>query len=238
MLLEVKELYKKFGSKAVIENLNLHLHSNEIVALMGQNGVGKTTLLNILTGLIYPDSGDVTIEGKNLFNQVEIRKQIGYIPVDGFFYDHLNAYENLEMVACLYGVKPKKTDIEQLLEQVGLYPEDAKRPTGTYSSGMKQKLNFASGMIHQPKLLVLDEPFNALDPQTTSIFKNLLKDFVNKGKGILFTSHLPETILQLADRVVVMSNKKIESELTLEKSLRVEQLLNWFNSAINIGGYQ
>jgi len=233
ILLEVCNVNKDYGDKTIIENLNLNLNNKEIIAIMGSNGIGKTTLLNIITGLIRPDSGEIYIKKINPFDDVKARKHIGYIPIDGFLYDHLNAYENLEMIANLYGINFKDIDIIMLLEQVGLELTDAKKATGTYSLGMKQKLNFACGLIHNPDIIILDEPFNGLDPNSTKNFKKLLKKLSQTGKGIIFTSHLPETIIELANKVVIMNNKKITAQQELNENSNVAKLLEWFEETLH-----
>ncbi|MFC4077345.1 ABC transporter ATP-binding protein [Salinithrix halophila] len=229
MLLQVQGLTKGLGNQDILRSLDLSVEAGEAAAVMGPNGAGKTTLLNVIAGLLVPDGGKVLVQGVNPFEHVKARRHIGFIPVDGFAYDHLNAVENLEMLLSLYQVKKSRSHILEVLDEVGLSEADVRKSVGTYSSGMKQKLTFASGVIHQPQLLMLDEPFNALDLGATRRFQSLLHSLLQQGRGILFTSHLPETILPLANRVLLLNEGTMVDELQLDDRVDVPYLQEWYH---------
>ncbi|GGI32570.1 ABC transporter ATP-binding protein [Staphylococcus chromogenes] len=201
-MLTVKNVQKKFGkSISVLKDVTIDFDENSINCIVGANGAGKTTLLNIISGLILPSNGNIFLDDKSILKNVSLRNKIFYVPVDPFFYEKLSAKDNLEIISNLYGKNIGSELVIQTLEEVGLKREDLRTPVQNFSTGMKQKLNFASMLLVDVPVILLDEPFNALDSITQSRFSKILKDLRRKKKTIIFTSHLPSTILDLADNI-------------------------------------
>lgn len=211
-LLEVRNLSKTFGGRKIIDNLNLRVMKGDIYGFLGRNGQGKTTTIRLITGLIFPDSGDVIIDGYNLRNDFKKAiSKVGAIVESPSFYGYLSGYDNLRLMANLVpGIK--KGRIEEVLEIVRLSSR-AKDKVKTYSLGMKQRLGIANALLNNPKLVILDEPTNGLDPQGIKEIKEMIIQLASE-KDITFfiSSHLLHEVEQICNRVGIIDNGKLLRE--------------------------
>src|SRR5690625_2614540 len=205
-ILTVNQLTKSYGNQKVVDNINFRLDSNKCIALIGPNGAGKTTTLRMLTGLIKQTSGTIHfIDDK----QTDFRSFTGYLPQHPVFYKWMSGLEFLMYCAKLTFISKKeaKGRAESLLEKVGLYEAKNKR-IGTYSGGMKQRLGIAQAIIHQPKLVILDEPVSALDPIGRREVLNLM-EALKKEMTILFSTHILSDADEISDELVLLHEGKI-----------------------------
>jgi len=210
MKLDIQNLSKKYNKeKYGLTNFSLPVE-NGILGLLGPNGAGKSTLLKIIATISKPTGGSITLDGVDIVKEPNtIRKILGYLPQDFGVYPNLNAYEFLEYIAAMKGVgganlKPR---IEQLLEGVNLI-EVARKPIGTYSGGMKQRIGIAQVLLNDPKVLIFDEPTVGLDPEERVRFRNLISDLANDCIVIL-SSHIVSDIETIADEVAIMKNGRL-----------------------------
>ena len=203
-VVEIRGVSRRFGDVMAVDNLTLSLGAGEIMGFLGANGAGKTTTIKMLLGLIRPSSGTVSVLGGDP-SDAKVRAKIGYMPEIAYYYPYLNARELLAFYGGLCGMDGKtiRARTDELLETVGL-AEAAKRPLKTYSKGMLQRAGIAQALLHDPDLLVLDEPFTGLDPLARIHFRELMHRLREQGKSIFFSSHeLGETEL-LCDKVAIM----------------------------------
>jgi len=215
-VIETKNLTKKYGSSIVADNVNMHVPKGKIYGLLGRNGAGKTTVMKMMLQLIRPTTGTVDLFGKNYKeDKKEIYSQIGSMIETPGFYDNLTAYENLMLLSMLHG-KNMEENIRNVLEVVNLHKE-MNKTFAHYSLGMKQRLGIAAAMLHNPNLLILDEPTNGLDPIGISKVCELLSDLSkNKGITILISSHMLNEIKQIADVVGILHEGKLMKETNME----------------------
>lgn len=213
-IIETKNLTKKYGSQKSVADLNIHVQKGRIYGLLGRNGAGKTTTMKMLLGLTKPTSGEVKIWGKSLQgNEKKLLPRIGSLIESPGFYPNLTATENLRIFATLRGV-PNNHAIQDALDLVGL-PYKDKKLFSQYSLGMKQRLAIALAVMHDPELLILDEPINGLDPAGIVEIRNLLKS-LNRDYGmtILVSSHILEELYQTATEFILIDNGKIIEEIS------------------------
>ncbi len=205
LLLDVKGLNKNFGQFEAVKNLSFTVNEGDVYGFLGQNGAGKSTTLRMLLKLIRPTSGEIIFSGKNITNDDNaMLKQTGAIIERPDMYKFLSAYDNVELFAKLSGIRPTRKIIIDQLEMVGLadrYDSKAK----TYSQGMKQRLGIAVALIHSPKLIILDEPTNGLDPQGIADMRNLILRLSREmGKTVIVSSHLLSEIEVVANRMIII----------------------------------
>lgn len=215
-IVKTRNLVKTFNDKVIIDDCTLNVRKGSIYGLLGANGAGKTTLFKLITGLLKPTNGTIEVLGKPTnYNLQSILKQIGSLLDTPKFYEHLSAKDNLEIHLSYMGVKGM--DITEILSMVGL-SDVGNKTVSKYSLGMRQRLAIARAIIHNPKILILDEPVNGLDPigikEARTLFLNLVKA---NGMTILLSSHILSEIQHIADTVGVMVNGKIVEEVKLEK---------------------
>lgn len=205
-VIETKNLTKQYGTQKSVANLNIHVQKGRIYGLLGRNGAGKTTTMKMLLGLTQPTSGEVTIWGKSLrTNEKKLLPRIGSLIESPGFYPNLTATENLRIFATLRGV-PNRNAIKNALELVGL-PYKDKKLFSQYSLGMKQRLAIALAVMHDPELLILDEPINGLDPIGIAEVRSFIRDLCNeRGKTILISSHILSEIALLADDIGIIDH--------------------------------
>jgi ABC-2 type transport system ATP-binding protein len=210
MRLEIKNISKQYTkNKFGLQNFSMTIE-NGILGLLGPNGAGKSTLMKIIATISNPTSGHILLDGLDITkNPNQIRKILGYLPQDFGIYPNLNAYEFLEYIAAMKGIGGAnlKDRISQLLEGVNLV-EAAKKPIGTYSGGMKQRIGIAQVLLNDPKILIFDEPTVGLDPEERVRFRNLISDLANDCIVIL-SSHIVSDIETIADKVAVMKSGKL-----------------------------
>lgn len=216
-LIETKQLTKIYGEQAAVKNINLHVKRGKIYGLLGRNGAGKTTTMKMLLGLTQPTSGEVKIWGKPLRgNEKKLLPRIGSLIESPGFYPNLTATENLRIFATLRGV-PNRHAIKDALDLVGL-PYKDKKLFSQYSLGMKQRLAIALAVMHDPELLILDEPINGLDPIGIAEVRSFIRELCDaRGKTILISSHILSEISLLADDVGIIDHGTVLEEESLEE---------------------
>lgn len=225
-MLETTELEKRYKGKTVVDHVNVYLQEGESVGLIGPNGAGKSTTISMISSLLKPTSGEVRLYGKNMREHAtELRKMIGVVPQEIALYEELSANENLEFFGRLYQLKGKelKEKIDETLEIVGL--TDRKNELiKTFSGGMKRRINIAAALLHNPKLVIMDEPTVGIDPQSRNHILETVR-LLNKEKGmsVLYTSHYMEEVEQLCDRMYIMDYGKIIASGTQDE---LQQILS------------
>ncbi len=217
IIIEAKNLSKSFGKFRAVEDLSFAINHGDVYGFLGQNGAGKSTTMRMLLGLIFPDEGSVYIKGEKFGNRSRhLLKHVGAVIERPDLYKYLSGWDNLRMFAQLSGVPITNGRLHEVLEIVGLKGREQDKVKG-YSQGMKQRLGIAIAMVHNPDLLILDEPTNGLDPQgiyeMRVLIQRLSKDF---GKTILISSHLLHEIEQIATRMIIINRGKkiIEGDVT------------------------
>lgn len=218
-MIEVKNISKSYGTIQALSDISLTINRGEIVALLGVNGAGKSTLMKILTGIIQPDKGSVSIFGKDIRKEnLAVKRETGYLSEDNPLYDDMYVLEYLNYVADIY--KVKRDAIATLIPQVGLDKETGKK-IQTLSRGNRQRVGIAQSLIHNPSFLILDEPTSGLDPNQRDSLNRLFTD-ISRDKIILFSSHILQDVKDictrfvLIDKGVVVADKKIEEIETVE----------------------
>lgn len=214
-VIETRNLTKQYGTQKSVANLNIHVQKGRIYGLLGRNGAGKTTTMKMLLGLTKPTTGEVTVWGKPLAgNEKELLPRIGSLIESPGFYPNLTATENLRIFATLRGV-PNRDAIKNALDLVGL-PYKDKKLFSQYSLGMKQRLAIALAVMHDPELLILDEPINGLDPIGIAEVRSFIRDLCSKrGKTILISSHILSEIALLADDIGIIDHGVLLEEESL-----------------------
>ena len=227
-MLEADALKKSYGSLVAVDGVSLRAGAGEIVGLLGPNGAGKTTTVSMIAGLLRPDSGTVRIEGRPLSSDTDpIKRRIGLVPQDLALFDELTAQANLQLFAALYDIdgKAAKRAIGEALELVGLADRLHDR-VKSYSGGMKRRLNLAAALLHDPQILLLDEPTVGVDPQSrNAIFENL-EVLKQRGKTLIYTTHYMEEAERLCDRVVIIDHGKVVADDTLQGLYRLVPATN------------
>jgi ABC-2 type transport system ATP-binding protein len=216
-VLELKNLRKTFGDLLAVDNVSFVLERGQLMGLLGPNGAGKTTTVSLIAGLMTPDAGEVRISGRPLTGDTDpLKRQIGLVPQDLALYDELTARENLRFFGSLYGVTGASLDkaITAALELVGLSDRIGDR-VKTFSGGMKRRLNLAAGLLHDPDILLLDEPTVGVDPQSRNAIFDNLEELKRRGKALLYTTHYMEEAERLADRIVVIDHGRVIADDTL-----------------------
>ena len=217
-IVEIEHLHKIFkgNDEAALKDVSLSIQQNEVFGLLGPNGAGKTTLISVLCGLINPTDGNVKIDGKNLDQHLmDIKQVIGVVPQDIALYPTLTAKENLEFYGSMYGLSGKdlKNKIEVWLHKLGL-TKAANRQLQTYSGGMKRRVNLIAGILHQPKVLFLDEPTVGVDVQSRNVIIEHLKELNQGGTTIIYTSHHMEEAEDFCSRIAIIDYGNILSQGT------------------------
>ena len=211
-MLLIENLTKCYSSFKVVNIEKLHIPEGKFSCFLGQNGAGKTTTIKMITGLLKPTSGNIYINGYNITKEPELAKTyIGYIADKPMIYEKLTGREFVVFMANLYGIRTSiqlEKEIDEILKTFELY-ESANNLIQTYSQGMKQKIAIAGALIHKPKLLILDEPTNGLDPQGAKVLKEYLKEYVNKGNTVLMSTHILEIAEKICDNMIIIKKGNI-----------------------------
>jgi len=208
-MIQLQQITKTFGARIVLRNLNLTIQEGDFITLMGANGVGKTTLLHLVASLSKPTAGNIIINGYNLAqNAQELRRFIGLVSHKTLLYDDLTADQNLQFYAKLYNVPQATARIETLLQQVGLWGRQHD-PVRVYSRGMQQRLSIARALLHNPPILLLDEPDTGLDQQAAAKLSNLLLEVSGQQRTILMTTHNFEWGVSKGNRVVILARGQV-----------------------------
>ena len=221
MLLEVKGLSKKYGKKEnyTIENISLVGNSGEIVGILGHNGAGKSTTIKCLTGIHPYDTGSIKIYGYDLqTDSINAKKNFGYVSDEFSLFEKMTGFEFVNFMADMYGVSElKRRERLVRMQEIFALGGAIHNPISSYSHGMKQKISFMGALIHEPKVIILDEPMIGLDPYTISEVKNFFKKYSKEGNLVLFSSHQLATVEQLCDRVYIIDQGKLLEEIDLKK---------------------
>jgi ABC-2 type transport system ATP-binding protein len=222
-MLEIRNLRKTYGATVALEGVSFRIEKGQTLGLLGPNGAGKTTTVSIISGLISADSGEVLIEGRALGSDTDpVKQRIGLVPQDLALYDELSAQANLEFFGALYELTGAKlaTAAGAALELVGL-TDKVREKVKNFSGGMKRRLNLAVALLHDPDLLLLDEPTVGVDPQSrNAIFENL-ETLKQRGKTLLYTTHYMEEAERLCDRLVVVDHGRVIANDTLHGLYRM-----------------
>jgi len=210
MMIKIQNVTKQYNHFTAVDGLNLEVKPGEIMGIIGHNGAGKTTTLKMITGLINPTSGNIEVMGRDILkDSIEIKKNLGFLPEESPLYENMTVNEYLLFFSEIYGV-PRKTAsarIESILDSLKL--DDRKKLTGELSKGMKRKVAIARTLLHDPSLLVLDEPNSGLDPLTSFFIIDYLKKLRGEGKTILLSAHNLFHIEYICDRVAIMKQGKL-----------------------------
>ena len=216
-MLQAQGLKKAYGSLLAVDGISFDAGEGEIVGLLGPNGAGKTTTVSIIAGLIAPDAGRVLIDGATLTGDTNpIKRKIGLVPQELALYEELPAIANLQLFAALYGSSgtDARKSIGAALELVGLI-DRAKDHVGTFSGGMKRRLNLAAALLHNPSVLLLDEPTVGVDPQSRNAIFDNLETLKRQGKTLIYTTHYMEEAERLCDRIMIVDHGRVVANDTL-----------------------
>ena len=203
---ELKDVTKRYNEIVAVNNLNLTIGTGEIFGLLGPNGSGKSTTLKMLLGLVPPTSGEITVLGLDVSKQpVEVKQHVGYVPESANIYEFLTGIEYLDFIADIYGVPTaeKKQRINEYLKALQLEGREGDM-INSYSDGMRKKISLISAFLHKPKLLLLDEPLNALDPRSARIVKDYLHELKGQGVTTIMSTHVLEIAEAICDRIGIM----------------------------------
>ncbi len=217
-MLEASDLWKSYGDKRAVAGVSLVAKRGEIVGLLGPNGAGKSTLVSMLCGLFRPDRGSVTLDGKQIGDDASnIKRRIGLVTQEIALHETLPAIANLQLFGALYGVEGKLLHerCAAALDLVGL-TDHAKAKPATFSGGMKRRLNIACALVHDPDLLLLDEPTVGVDPQSRNAIFDNLELLRSRGKALIYTTHYMEEVERLCDRIVILDHGKVIASDTQE----------------------
>jgi ABC-2 type transport system ATP-binding protein len=211
----VSHLTKIYGQQKAIDDISFTAGNNEIVGFLGPNGAGKSTTMKIITGYLFADSGEAEVNGVNVRNNpVEAKKQIGYLPEGNPLYHDMYVREYLQFTGEIHKVKNGiKNRVEEVIDLTGLRPESNKK-TGQLSKGYKQRVGLAAALLHDPEILILDEPTTGLDPNQIVEIRQLIKE-LGKNKIVLFSSHILQEVESVCDRVVIINKGRIVADDTL-----------------------
>ena len=230
-MLKIKNFTKSYdGKKNAVDNLSLNIERGQIVAFIGPNGAGKTTTLKAICGIINYNEGEILINDIDVAkNPLEAKKLIAYLPDNPDLYEHLKGIEFLNFIANIFDVDEQQREelIVKYTKMFNIY-NNLHEPIKTYSHGMKQKLAIVSALIHKPKLLLLDEPFTGLDPKSSYDFKQILKQMIQEGCAVLYSTHILEVAEQLATNVAIINKGKLVAYGLTDKVRGDKSLVNLF----------
>ncbi|MDO4458888.1 MAG: ABC transporter ATP-binding protein [Clostridia bacterium] len=218
-MLKIDHLTKTFGEKKAVDDLSLHIEKGEIYGFIGHNGAGKTTTLKSICGILKFDEGEITIDGHSIRKEpVECKKNIAYIPDNPDLYDYMTGIQYLNFIGDIYGVEPnvRQERIRKYADTFEL-TKDLAQPVSAYSHGMKQKLAIISAWIHEPKLIIMDEPFVGLDPKASHLLKEMMREVCDNGGAIFFSTHVLEVAEKLCDKVAIIKGGKLIRSGTMDE---------------------
>ena len=218
-MLKIDNLTKTYGEKRTVDNLSIHIKSGEIYGFIGHNGAGKTTTIKAACGILKFDKGEIYIDGVNLKqNPIECKSKIAYIPDNPDLYEFMTGIGFLNFTADIFGVCAK--DRRERIKKYGdafEITDDLAQPISAYSHGMKQKLSVISALIHNPKLIIMDEPFVGLDPKASHLLKEIMRSMCNNGSAIFFSTHVLEVAEKLCDKVAIIKGGRLIKSGTMEE---------------------
>ena len=218
-MLKIKNLTKVYGDKKAVDNLSLHIRPGEIYGFIGHNGAGKTTTLKPIVGILQFEEGEIRIAGDSIQeNPLVCKKKIAYIPDNPDLYEFMTGVKYLHFIADIFGVD-EQTRQERIRKYADLFEitSDLAQPIAAYSHGMKQKLAIIAAWIHNPELIIMDEPFVGLDPKASHILKGMMREVCDEGGAIFFSTHVLEVAEKLCDKVAIIKNGKLIRSGTMEE---------------------
>lgn len=214
MSLEIKNLTKKFGEQTALNNINIEIKKNEIIGLLGPNGAGKSTLMKSIVGVLKVDEGEIIFDGKNIAeNEIQTKEKIGFLPENNPLYNEMYVKEYLQFVADIHKIQKEKVD--EIIDLVGITPEKSKK-ISQLSKGYKQRVGLAQAILHEPDLLILDEPTNGLDPNQIIEIRNVIKE-IGKEKTVILSTHIMQEVEALCSRVILIHQGKIVQDTGIEE---------------------
>ena len=218
-MLRIEHLTKKYGEKKAVDDLSLHIEKGEIYGFIGHNGAGKTTTIKSVVGILDFDDGEIFIDGKSVKkDSLECKRVIAYIPDNPDLYEFMSGLQYLNFISDIFGVeeKERKERIEKYSTAFEI-KEDLASPISSYSHGMKQKLAIISALVHDPKLIIMDEPFVGLDPIASHLLKDIMREKCNEGGAIFFSTHVLEVAEKLCDKIAIIKGGKLIKSGTMEE---------------------
>lgn len=218
-MLRINNLTKIYGTKKAVDDLTLHIQPGEIYGFIGHNGAGKTTTLKSVAGILDYDSGEIFIDGKNVKEQpIECKKVTAYIPDNPDLYEFMTGIKYLNFIADIFGIGSAER-MERIKKYADLFEltGDLAQPIAAYSHGMKQKLAIIAAWMHEPKLVIMDEPFVGLDPKASHILKGMMRQLCDNGGAIFFSTHVLEVAEKLCDKVAIIKGGKLIRSGTMEE---------------------
>ena len=229
-MLNIEHLTKAYGEKKAVDNLSLHIAPGEIYGFIVHNGAGKTTTLKSVVGILQFDAGEITIDGISIKeNPLECKRRFAYIPDNPDLYDYMTGIKYLNFIADIFGVgaNERQARIRKYADAFEL-TADLAQPIAAYSHGMKQKLAIIAAWLHEPKLILMDEPFVGLDPKASHLLKKMMRQVCNEGGAIFFSTHVLEVAEKLCDKVAIIKNGKLIRSGTMEEVKGDESLEDVF----------
>lgn len=218
-MLKIDHLTKTYGEKKAVDDLSLHIRAGEIYGFIGHNGAGKTTTLKSVAGILQFDAGEIIVNGKSIRTQpLDCKRDMAYIPDNPDLYEYMTGIKYLNFIADIFGVDAQ-TRQERIRKYADLFEltADLAQPIAAYSHGMKQKLAIISAWLHDPKLIIMDEPFVGLDPKAAHTLKGMMRELCDAGGAIFFSTHVLEVAEKLCDKVAIIKGGKLIRSGTMEE---------------------
>ncbi len=218
-MLTIQHLTKRYGEKKAVDDLSLHIAPGEIYGFIGHNGAGKTTTLKSVVGILQFDEGEITIDGHSVkADPLTCKRELAYIPDNPDLYDFMTGIKYLNFVADIFGVgaAERQARIRRYADAFEL-TDDLAQPIAAYSPGMKQKLAIIAAWLHQPRLIIMDEPFVGLDPKASHLLKGMMREVCDNGGAIFFSTHVLEVAEKLCDKVAIIKGGKLIRSGTMEE---------------------
>ena len=223
MSLEIKKINKKYGDQDALIDVSFSLKKGDIVGFLGPNGAGKTTLMKIITSIIKPDSGDITINGYDTQkNEISTKRQIGYLAENNPLYKDMLVTEYLDFIASLYEIENKKNKVKEIIKKTGLESE-IKKKIEELSKGYKQRVGIAAALVHDPNVLILDEPTTGLDPNQLIEIRKLIQE-IGQEKIVLLSTHILQEIPKICNHIIIINRGRIV------ENTRMQNLINKSNN--------
>ena len=229
-MLKIEHLTKAYGEKKAVDDLNLHIAPGEVYGFIGHNGAGKTTTLKSVVGILQFDAGEIIIDGISIKeNPLECKRRFAYIPDNPDLYDYMTGIKYLNFIADIFGVgaNERQARIRKYADTFEL-TADLAQPIAAYSHGMKQKLAIIAAWLHEPKLILMDEPFVGLDPKASHLLKKMMREVCDEGGAIFFSTHVLEVAEKLCDKVAIIKSGRLIRSGTMEEVKGDESLEDVF----------
>jgi ABC-2 type transport system ATP-binding protein len=219
MSLEIKKISKKYGDQNALIDVSFSLKKGDIVGFLGPNGAGKTTLMKIITSIIKPDSGDITINGYDTQkNEISTKRQIGYLAENNPLYKDMVVTEYLDFIASLYEIENKKDKVKEIIKKTGLESE-IKKKIEELSKGYKQRVGIAAALVHDPNVLILDEPTTGLDPNQLIEIRKLIQE-IGQEKIVLLSTHILQEIPKICNHIIIINKGRIVENTRMQNLIK------------------